>query len=412
MNFESFPQSEAIEKAPRGFLSVLRENISKSTKLASLTALAWLSVEAADAAPKSVEQRYDTIHCTFEGEGDHYAEFALSPEAFGHEFASEKLEVRDPQLASIAMGDEEIAGLRFIKKSENNKKWNELMEAELSKPELLKKAGIETSEDAENPTPKQAVLLAKHIILENLYYSDTIADAQSDLGSGDLEEQEMKEKLYAEGLQNFHEDMQERTPEEIFGEKPDITCGQATDLYEVVFSWLKEKHGEKLKNAYARRQAGVSVFSGEYDQTNHAWNKVVLLEDMNKDGIADGAEVVFVDATPLTRIQKEAGEELGRGFEFAEAAQAIGKLREQEILSEYELRSLYEDLRNTVEEFSKKMGLPQEDLDAMMRSIIVSMTRDGLAVQGKEKEYFDGERLKYNGNTGDSNPESPAPAAQ
>ncbi|MDP3989348.1 MAG: hypothetical protein Q8P93_03885 [bacterium] len=365
MSFEQHTENDPTEKSwIDGIENIIKKytpkgirNVARAVGFASMM---WASAEAADLDSTFVEspdgdKRAFVVEIGYKGNSAPVSIYGL--DSF------------DPDSSPTTGSDIRIKEYSAIDKLLSVKKidTDELhemapfYEKELSRPEILAYAGLTPKDNLALMTPRQAVLLSRAIVVENLNYDQGISDgldAISDATNvGELTSAENKsfKTIEADGA----------NAKEIYEKNMDIVCRNATKLFETNIAWMRLNH-KTLRDMYVFQVIGrLGVERSE--KSSHAWNAVAVLQDFNNDSVADGADLVFIDATPGTKKtrQESTSFDINKPYEPYQALETLSSLavlRRQGVIDQESYRALYEDLRDSFHDYLEKDIIALQEL--------------------------------------------------
>lgn len=259
---------------------------------------------------------------------------------------------------------------RFLSEGTEADAWalDAFYEKELRRLEILAEAGLTTESDLDEITPRQCALLARAIITSNLSYDPAVAEALEILSAG-----EPAENLEALGKNPADQ----KTPAEIYYENLNIVCRHAVELFTKNVSWLKEHHGKNLQNLYASSEIGRLLLFDE-NGAFHAWNRLVHLEDVDHDGVADKAAITYLETTPLlSQRGSEQYNEAALTSETFEMFEGLAKLRANGVLDAESYLELYETIRANAIQLGHEKGaeLTLEEAFDMRKNLMDAFER-------------------------------------
>ena len=348
----TFEKQEQGEPHYRGVFETLKEKIDNAgawAKAALVGALAIGALEASGTKPRNFhalekpKQTHDVLVGCEIGTNHACTLELTNLDQFGASWNEEKVSYEDDEevkrLVNYTAPNEAMAGVH------NAEAFSAFLEAQLSKKEILAAAHIPDHAHAENPSPDQAVRLAREIVRMNLAYDAAVA---RDLTMLDTLEQQGVEK--GPRVEDVWNDINARKAaidtvpfEDVYTKKQEIVCTHAARLFRENFNWLKDHHGKNLKNIYVGYQDGAGPGSLNPRAKNHIWNKIVNVQDENGDGAADRIQLLHVDATPTSEdIKKHAHELAGERDVIGiwESIRSLADLRRGGLLN----REQYKDI--------------------------------------------------------------------
>lgn len=369
LEVEYQPKKEAAEEkrvrweeepVRRSWIEGLTSLARRHARVLGFAAISWLSfheanvVAAYKAAPEGSSHAF-SVELQPQGEEKRSVSIEMyTLENFNHPGGEEKISVKDFNLALFTGRNE-----RPDKESLNQEALDAFYASQLARPEILESAGLTPEDDLDSITPKQAALLSRALITENLNYDDATTELAQTYEDGLTEEvREGAMDLLQEGLP-----ADTASAQAIYEKKMDIVCRNASDLFNRNFDWLKEHKGRKLRNTYARSESGSPLGLTSGGAIGHAWNSIIQIEDRDGDGVADGAEKTIIETTPLNKDLKTRLEEKGIRFadlapeaEGFESLESLAALRAKELVVPGEYMDVYSSLVQSYGELLKEKG--------------------------------------------------------
>ncbi|MBI1975766.1 MAG: hypothetical protein HYS59_02085 [Candidatus Vogelbacteria bacterium] len=348
------------------WLQNIRALAKKNYLALGLAALTWLSSEESGAKAERVEIPAEEVSLgAFTAYfGDEKVPVAVCTlEQFDPTGGERELSLEGGVLKNLTLSP------RGIVAEHDPEKLARFYESAVKQPEVLSHAGLSPESDLNEISPKEAVLLARALIIENLRYDETI-----DAVVSEIEESAAKELSQEQSLQLGETLADIVSPSEIYAMKIDIVCRHSTELFVHNFNWLKSRFSKRLKNTYAAGVSGQTLLEKEMP-LSHAWNRVVEVSDTDGDGKADRAAMTFLETTPLTRTMHDALERHGLRFDdeigatqALETLEGLALLRREGAMDAVEYLGLYSDISNALLESLRKTPTEQLDLSALLQA--------------------------------------------